>query len=103
MCMCAERGPGGSDPLQLTFSEGPCGCRVQAVRAGRVAESRGSRPWPGSAPDSASPVQTEVREPVLDDNHHVADREEEGRDLERLRGAGTHNRVEGPLRPDWGP
>lgn len=31
---------------------------------------------------SYSPVQTEVREPVLDDNHHVAHREEEGSNLE---------------------
>ena len=51
------------------------------VRAGQIAESGGpSFPW--LTPPSASPVQTEVREPVLDDYHHVADREEEGSNLE---------------------
>lgn len=36
----------------------------------------------------SSPVQAEVCEPVLDHDHHVADREEEGRNLERLREQG---------------
>lgn len=49
------------------------------------------RPWPEavlSPPLSQRlPVQTEVREPVLHDNHHVADGEEEGSYLQRLRGS----------------
>lgn len=37
--------------------------------------------WVLPLPTNRSPVQTEVREPVLDDDHHVADGEEEGGNL----------------------
>ena len=47
--------------------------------------AKGWGPVPHLLPHhSSSPIQTEVREPVLDDNHHVAHGEEEGSDLERL-------------------
>lgn len=79
--MCTEREVSGSDALWLIFSKGPLGCCVGVVRAGQIAESGGpSFSW--LTPHSSSPVQTEVREPVLDDYHHVADCEEEGGDLE---------------------
>lgn len=60
---------------------GPCGCGVELGRRGRWL-GLGPVSWPVPAPTSLSPVQTEVREPVLDDDHHVADSEEEGGNLE---------------------
>lgn len=64
----------------LHFKRAPV-TAAEPVRCGRVAQAGGRHLWPGPLP-SSSPVQTEVREPVLDDNHHVADREEEGCNLE---------------------
>lgn len=47
-----------------------------------LCETRVAGPGPVPSPQHSSPVQTEVCEPVLDHNHHVTDREEEGSDLQ---------------------
>ena len=66
-------------------------------------------PWGGrgAAVGQGAPVEPEVGEPVLHQQHHVADGEEEGGDLQRLRptrvGQDPQVRALALLRPSYPP